>query len=75
MSASNGDGTDPAVCGTARISGTSMATPLVAGSVALLRQYFTDGFYPTGAAVASDSFEPSGMLLRAVVLNLSLIHI
>lgn len=26
-----------------------MATPVVAGSAALVRQYFMDGFYPSGA--------------------------
>ena len=26
-----------------------MATPVVAGAAALIRQYFTDGFYPSGA--------------------------
>ena len=25
-----------------------MATPVVAGAAALVRQYFQDGFYPTG---------------------------
>jgi hypothetical protein len=29
-------------------TGTSMATPLVAGSAALVRQYFIDRFYPEG---------------------------
>lgn len=33
--------------------GTSMATPVVAGSAALVRQYFTDGFYPSGALCCS----------------------
>lgn len=31
------------------LQGTSMATPVVAGSAALVRQYFMDGFYPSGA--------------------------
>ena len=50
-------------------SGTSMSTPITAGSTALLRQYFTDGFYPTGAKVASDAHTPSGPLMKAVLLN------
>jgi len=33
---------------TRAISGTSMAAPTLAGNAALLRQYFTDGFYPRG---------------------------
>lgn len=31
------------------MQGTSMATPVVAGSAALVRQYFMDGYYPSGA--------------------------
>ena len=46
-----------------------MATPLAAGAMTLMRQYFTDGYYPTGAKVASDGFEPSAALLRAVAIN------
>ncbi len=50
-------------------SGTSMSAPTIAGGAALARQYFEDGFYPTGAATAADSFTPSGMLLKTVLLN------
>ena len=32
----------------ATLGGTSMSTPITAGSSALMRQYYTDGFYPTG---------------------------
>ena len=46
-----------------------MATPVVAGAVALLRQYFVQGFYPTGAAVSASGFTPSGPLLKAVLLG------
>jgi hypothetical protein len=31
------------------LQGTSMATPVAAGAAALVRQYFMDGFYPSGA--------------------------
>ncbi len=50
-------------------SGTSMSTPITAGSTALLRQYFTDGFYPTGTKIAADAHTPSGPLMKAVLLN------
>ncbi len=58
-------------CDTHIMSGTSMATPLVAAVGALARQYFMDGFYPTGAPTAADAFTPSGALLRGVLINAS----
>lgn len=53
----------------ATLSGTSMSTPITAGATALLRQYFTDGFYPTGTRTAADSYAPSGPLMKAMLLN------
>lgn len=35
-------------CACAPVQGTSMATPVTAGSAVLLRQYFTDGYFPSG---------------------------
>ena len=32
-----------------------MASPAMAGATVLLRQYLTDGWYPTGAAVPANS--------------------
>jgi len=46
------------------LQGTSMATPAVSGAAALVRQYFKDGFFPTG-----ESIDPSGMLLKAVLIS------
>jgi hypothetical protein len=46
-----------------------MATPLASGSIALLRQYFTDGFYPTGTKTSGNELTPSAALLRAVAIN------
>ena len=49
--------------------GTSMATPLIAGSAALVRQYFLSGFYPGGSAAAANQYAPSGALVKAVLLG------
>jgi len=56
-------------CNTRSMSGTSMAAPGVAGLSALTREYFTAGFYPSGAANLADAFVPSGALLKAVLIN------
>jgi M6 family metalloprotease-like protein len=48
---------------------TSYATPAVAGAATLIRQYFMEGFYPTGTRQASDGFVPTGALLKAALLN------
>ena len=46
-----------------------MATPIAAGAVTLIRQYFTEGFYPSGGKQPADAFLPSGALLKAVLLG------
>jgi subtilisin family serine protease len=50
------------------LSGTSMATPLVAGAVEKIRQYFVQGYYPLGLPASGTAFEPDEALVRAVVL-------
>ncbi len=50
-------------------SGTSMATPITAGASALMRQYYTDGFYPTGIANPADAHIPTGPLMKATLIN------
>lgn len=54
------------------MAGTSMSTPLVAGTTALLRQYFRSGFYPLGWASPEHAFVPMGALLKAVLINSAL---
>jgi subtilisin family serine protease len=56
-------------CSLRSFSGTSMATPAISGAATLIRQYFTDGYYPTGEPAANDPITPTAALLRAVVLN------
>jgi subtilisin family serine protease len=56
-------------CATTALSGTSMACPAVAGAAVLVREYFMDGFYPTGQARQDHSFTPTGSLLKAMLIN------
>ncbi|KJS03054.1 MAG: hypothetical protein VR65_02055 [Desulfobulbaceae bacterium BRH_c16a] len=51
------------------MSGTSMSAPTHAGSAALVRQYFVDGFYPTGSAIQNNSITPSAALIKATMVN------
>jgi hypothetical protein len=60
-----------ASCGTASSTGTSMACPAATAASALIRQYFVDGFYPSGVANAADSLVPTGALIKAVLVNTS----
>jgi subtilisin family serine protease len=61
----DGDGVD----GLMYSAGTSMAAPIVAGTAALIRQYFEEGWYPSGAQVSADSLQPSSSLVKAVLIN------
>ncbi|MCR9075811.1 MAG: S8 family serine peptidase, partial [bacterium] len=56
-------------CGTFGLTGTSMAAPAIAGCAALTRQYFEDGYYPSGVPTFDDGFTPSGTLIKATLLN------
>jgi hypothetical protein len=52
------------------MSGTSMACPATTGSAALVRQYYTEGWYPTGAKVAGNAMSaPSAALIKATMIN------
>lgn len=63
---SSGSGTS---CSTGSQSGTSMASPAIAGVGLLVRQYYADGYYPSGAANAGDAFVPTGALVKATIIN------
>jgi hypothetical protein len=55
-------------CGTTSLSGTSMACPAVTATGMLVRQYFTDGYYPTGTPGGAP-ITPSAALIKATLLN------
>ncbi len=56
-------------CSTTSLSGTSMACPAVAGAALLVRQYYTEGYYPSGSPNPADARIPSGALLKATLIN------
>jgi subtilisin family serine protease len=55
------------------VSGTSMSTPVVAGSAAIVRQYFEEGWCAEemccGSKGCGEPINPSGSLLKAILLN------
>ncbi len=67
----DGDGSTVANggCVTQVLNGTSMAAGTATGLGALAVQYFRDGFYPGGAANQADALDPSGMLVKALLVN------
>jgi hypothetical protein len=69
VSARNDGSTSTNNCTTISMSGTSMASPGAMGLTALIREYYTAGWYPTGAAVAANAITPSAALLRATLVN------
>ena len=53
--------------GVLSLQGTSMATTVVSAAAAITRQYFMQGYYPTGVKVEANIIEnPSGALIKAV---------
>ena len=59
---------NPATCDATPQPGTSWSSPTIAGAAALVRQYYTDGFYPTGVKTAPNAFAPSAALIKATLI-------
>jgi hypothetical protein len=55
----------------AQKSGTSMAAPIVGGTALLVRQYFQEGWFPTGSRRAVDAHAPAASLVKAVLIHAS----
>lgn len=51
------------------LSGTSMATPITAGTALLVREYYKKGYYPTGSPLPENGFNPTAALLKATIIN------
>lgn len=47
----------------------SFAAPVATAAAAIVRQYFVEGRYPTGEAVAAHTRTPSAALIKATLLN------
>src|SRR5881409_2955737 len=56
-------------CDTCSLDGTSMSSPTTAGLAALAREYYTAGYYATGARNAGSGFTPTGALLKATLID------
>lgn len=56
-------------CAVLSMQGTSMSTPATAAAAAIIRQYFVQGWYPTGARTATNGFRPTGALVKAMLVN------
>ena len=56
-------------CSLEVMRGTSMATPAMAGGAALVRSFFVNGYYPTFTAVPQHAFNPSGALIKAILIH------
>ena len=56
-------------CSIKALEGTSMSAPVAAAYALKVRQYFTSGYYPSGTPNPQDAFNPSGALLKAILIH------
>eukprot|EP01034_Spumella_vulgaris_P021533 gene21533-27568_t len=58
-------------CNVHGLLGTSMAAPTSAGHAVKVRQFYMDGYYPSGQRSSANGFTPSGALLKATLIHSS----
>jgi hypothetical protein len=56
-------------CRTGPMTGTSMAAAAVSAAALLVRQYFQEGWFPTGSPRPEDRRSPTAALVKAMLLN------
>ena len=56
-------------CDTCSLDGTSMSAPTTGGLAALVREYYTAGYYATGARNPGSGITPTGALLKATLID------
>ena len=59
---------NPDTCDVGLDIGTSWSSPTMAGAAALVRQYYVDGFYPSGKRNAANVRTPSSALMKATLI-------
>jgi len=59
---------NPNTCDATEQGGTSWSSPSIAGAAALVRQYYVDGFYPSGSRNTANGFAPSAALMKATIV-------
>lgn len=69
ISADNDGENDSFNCSLKEMSGTSMACPIASGYGILTRQYYADGYYPSGSPNPANSLNPSAALIKATMIN------
>jgi subtilase family protein len=67
--ASDANPTSNVCSDTCSLDGTSMSSPTAAGLAALAREYYTAGYYATGARNPGSGFTPTGALLKATLID------
>lgn len=63
------NGANEQSCRVVEKSGTSMSTPIVAGTSLLLAQYLEEGYYPSGLPREEDGFIPKAATLKAMIIH------